>query len=438
MDHGHLPAAAAVNVLLLGGTAEAPTARGRRRARPGIALTSSLAGAVAVPLLPEGRRADRRLRRGRRAHGLAARPRHRRRRRRHPPVRDADDGRRDRRHGRAAPAVARAAQARLDRGARRPTGTGCRTSPRPPRWRRSSANACSSRSGPAASPPSPTRRAGSCCARSTRPPAAARAAPARPRPWPVHRRRRACPAARAPHRGGGLPGQRRRPHRGQARRRPRAGPSRRHGGPARPHPTGCDRRSRRPWRSSTRRTWLSLPLTGELGPHPHQADRAPGVKRSSTASAAASSAAVSDVGSGSVMLRVFVVNGANRTLTPDARGGPALGPHVVGDASGERRGGGLHVRPLGEIGGEGLLPPVRAGDPRLAAHLDPADARARAARTRGRARGRARRRAPPGRRRPARPRWRGRARRASRRSSRRCPTAPASAGGPSPRSSSAR
>ena len=60
-------------------------------------------------------------------------------------------------------------------------------------------------------------------------------------------------------------------------------------------------------------------------------------------------------------------------LDPHARGGPALGPHVLGDAVGERHGGRAHVRPVGEVGREGLLPPVRARDPRLAAHLDPAD-----------------------------------------------------------------
>ena len=65
----------------------------------------------------------------------------------------------------------------------------------------------------------------------------------------------------------------------------------------------------------------SLPLTGELGPDADQPDRSPGVKRSSTVSAAASSAAVSDVGSGRVMLRVFVVNGAKRTLTPTRAAG---------------------------------------------------------------------------------------------------------------------
>ena len=47
----------------------------------------------------------------------------------------------------------------------------------------------------------------------------------------------------------------------------------------------------------------------------------PGWKRSSTSSAAASNVAVSEVGSGSVMLRVFVVNGANRTFTPTRAAG---------------------------------------------------------------------------------------------------------------------
>ena len=52
----------------------------------------------------------------------------------------------------------------------------------------------------------------------------------------------------------------------------------------------------------------------------------PGRKRSSTSSAAASSVSASDVGSGSVMLRVFVVKGANRTLTPTrAAGLPSMG-----------------------------------------------------------------------------------------------------------------
>ena len=60
-------------------------------------------------------------------------------------------------------------------------------------------------------------------------------------------------------------------------------------------------------------------------------------------------------------------------LDAHARGGPALGAHVLGDAVGERHGGRAHVRPVGEVGREGLLPPVRARDPRLAAHLDPAD-----------------------------------------------------------------
>jgi precorrin-6A/cobalt-precorrin-6A reductase len=43
-----------VNVLLLGGTAEARRLAAAAASRQGIALTSSLAGAVAVPLLPEG------------------------------------------------------------------------------------------------------------------------------------------------------------------------------------------------------------------------------------------------------------------------------------------------------------------------------------------------------------------------------------------------
>ena len=43
-----------MNVLLLGGTAEGRRLAAAASARPGIALTSSLAGAVAVPLLPEG------------------------------------------------------------------------------------------------------------------------------------------------------------------------------------------------------------------------------------------------------------------------------------------------------------------------------------------------------------------------------------------------
>ena len=43
-----------MNVLLLGGTAEARRLAAAAATRPGIALTSSLAGAVAVPLLPEG------------------------------------------------------------------------------------------------------------------------------------------------------------------------------------------------------------------------------------------------------------------------------------------------------------------------------------------------------------------------------------------------
>ncbi|MBV9919648.1 MAG: precorrin-6A/cobalt-precorrin-6A reductase, partial [Pseudonocardia sp.] len=43
-----------MNVLLLGGTAEARRLAAAAGARPEIALTSSLAGAVAVPLLPEG------------------------------------------------------------------------------------------------------------------------------------------------------------------------------------------------------------------------------------------------------------------------------------------------------------------------------------------------------------------------------------------------
>jgi precorrin-6A/cobalt-precorrin-6A reductase len=54
MDHGHLPSAAAVNVLLLGGTAEARKLAAVVGRDAAIALTSSLAGAVAVPLLPEG------------------------------------------------------------------------------------------------------------------------------------------------------------------------------------------------------------------------------------------------------------------------------------------------------------------------------------------------------------------------------------------------
>jgi precorrin-6A/cobalt-precorrin-6A reductase len=43
-----------LNVLLLGGTAEARRLAAAAGAWPEIALTSSLAGAVAVPLLPEG------------------------------------------------------------------------------------------------------------------------------------------------------------------------------------------------------------------------------------------------------------------------------------------------------------------------------------------------------------------------------------------------
>jgi precorrin-6A/cobalt-precorrin-6A reductase len=43
-----------LNVLLLGGTAEARRLAAAAGGRPEIALTSSLAGAVAVPLLPEG------------------------------------------------------------------------------------------------------------------------------------------------------------------------------------------------------------------------------------------------------------------------------------------------------------------------------------------------------------------------------------------------
>ncbi len=43
-----------MNVLLLGGTAEARRLAAAAGTRPGITLTSSLAGAVAVPLLPEG------------------------------------------------------------------------------------------------------------------------------------------------------------------------------------------------------------------------------------------------------------------------------------------------------------------------------------------------------------------------------------------------
>ena len=43
-----------MNVLLLGGTAEGRRLAAAVSTRPGIALTSSLAGAVAVPLLPEG------------------------------------------------------------------------------------------------------------------------------------------------------------------------------------------------------------------------------------------------------------------------------------------------------------------------------------------------------------------------------------------------
>ena len=89
-------------------------------------------------------------------------------------------------------------------------------------------------------------------------------------------------------------------------------------------------------------------------------------------------------------------------LDAHARGGPALGPHVVGDAAGERDGGRAHVRPFGEVGREGLLAAVRARDPRLARAPRPGRSRAPAARTRGPAPDRARRRARPGRRRPAR------------------------------------
>lgn len=54
VGHGHQPAAAAVNVLLLGGTPEARRLAAAVGTRRGIALTSSLADAVAVSLLPEG------------------------------------------------------------------------------------------------------------------------------------------------------------------------------------------------------------------------------------------------------------------------------------------------------------------------------------------------------------------------------------------------
>ena len=216
----------ATRVLLLAGTAEARRLAAAVGGQPGIALTSSLAGAVAVPLLPEG---DVRIG-GFGGAGLTGW------------LRDHDtDAVVDATHPFATrmtdDAVAATAALRLPLLVLRRPGW---TAGPGDRWHRvpdmAAAAALAPRLGErvflaigsgglAAFADAP----GWFLLRADRParPSAARAAPLRARPRPVHRRRRAGSAARAPDRGGGLPGQRRRPHRGQARRRPRAGPARR-------------------------------------------------------------------------------------------------------------------------------------------------------------------------------------------------------------------
>ena len=152
------------------GTAEARRLAAAVGARRGIALTSSLAGAVAVPLLPGGRRADRRASAASRGSpaGCATTAPTRWSTPRHPfATRMTDD------------AVAAAAALRLPLLVLRRPGW---TAGPGDHWHRvpdmAAAAALAPRAGRArvprdrarrASPPSPTRRAGSCCARVDRP-----------------------------------------------------------------------------------------------------------------------------------------------------------------------------------------------------------------------------------------------------------------------------
>ena len=236
--------AAALNVLLLGGTAEGRRLAAAAVVGPEIALTSSLAGAVDVPFLPRGR-ADRRVRRCRGAHRVVARPPHRRRRGRHPSVRDADDGVRGRRHGRLGPAAHAAAQARLGCRSGRPLAPGAGHG----RGRGTGASA-----GRAGVPRDRHRRrrrvrrhagAGSCCARSTHPSrrcphtTASSSTGARSPPTP------SVPCCGSTGSTWSSAATAAATRRGQARRGSRVGPSGRHGGPTARSAGGGDRRDRR-------------------------------------------------------------------------------------------------------------------------------------------------------------------------------------------------